>query len=63
MVDIVLKKKPRGSRGATHRRAYVTVSADIHEQLSYIAHETGITITALADRLLEEALRNVRVED
>ena len=59
MGEIVLKKTSK----ATRRRAAVSVPAETYMKVYTLAHEVGMPIERLVETLLEEALKQVRVEE
>ena len=60
MGEIVLKKKANARKP---KRTSVIVSPETYVRVYGLAHEVGITVEALVDRLLTEALSQVRIEE
>ena len=60
MSEIVLKRETKNRKP---KRTSVIVSPDTYIAVYQLAHEVGITVEQLVDRLLTEALKEVRIED
>ena len=60
MDKIVLKKV---KKEAPRKRSTVVVQPETYMKIYQLAHECGMTIEGLVDMLLNEALKNVEVED